>query len=229
MALARRLPLALVLLALAGCGGSKVGEGSTSTAEPATTHASTQAQATGGCRDVKQVTGQAPGDQMKPAQKLNPAKTYRVTFETNCGDFTIKIDQKSAPATGASFVALARAGFFDRTIFHRIVPGYIIQGGDPTATGRGGPGYHTVDPPKPGARYVKYVVAMAKTQTEPAGTSGSQFFVVTAKDAGLPPDYAILGTVVSGKNVVDRIGKLGDANEQPTRIVEIVHARVDES
>jgi peptidyl-prolyl cis-trans isomerase B (cyclophilin B) len=225
MALARRLPLALALLALAGCGGSTAVEGTTSMAGPATT----QAQATGGCRDVKQLQAKPDGGETKPARKLSPAKTYRVTLETNCGDFTIQIDQKSAPATGASFVALAKKRFFDGTIFHRIVPGFVIQGGDPTATGSGGPGYQTVDPPKFGARYVRYVVAMAKGRSDAPGTSGSQFFVVTAADAGLPPDYAILGRVVAGKDVVDRIGKLGDVNEHPTRIVEIVHTRVAES
>jgi cyclophilin family peptidyl-prolyl cis-trans isomerase len=165
------------------------------------------------------------GGQKRPAQKLDAAKTYRVAIETNCGTFTIEIDQSSAPETGASFVALARKGFFDGTVFHRIVPGFVIQGGDPTGTGSGGPGYSTVDPPAAGARYVKYVVAMAKTSAEPPGTSGSQFFVVTADDAGLPPDYAILGKIVSGQDVVDRIGALGDESEQPTRTVEIRHAR----
>ena len=76
---------------------------------------------------------------------------------------------------------------------------------------------------------MKYVVAMAKAQSEAPGTSGSQFFIVTADDAGLPPDYAILGTVVSGKDVVDRIGLFGDVNEQPTRVVEITSTRVAES
>ena len=227
MALARRLPLALVVLALAGCGSTST-TGTTFVATT-TTQAPAETQASGGCRAAELPPAKPGGGQKKPTRKLDPAKTYRVTFETNCGDFTIEIDQKSAPATGASFVALAKQGFFDGTVFHRIVPGFIIQGGDPTATGTGGPGYQTVDPPKPGARYVKYVVAMAKAQSEASGTSGSQFFVVTADDAGLPPDYAILGTVVSGKDVVDRIGALGDVNEQPTRVVEIVHARVAES
>ena len=105
----------------------------------------------------------------------------------------------------------------------------VGQGGDPTATGSGGPGYTTVDPPPPSARYTHGVVATAKTPTEPAGTSGSQFFVVTAPDAQLPPDYAILGRVVSGLDVVDRIGRLGDqATEQPTEVVEIERATVTE-
>jgi peptidyl-prolyl cis-trans isomerase B (cyclophilin B) len=226
----RHALLGVVLLALAGCGGSTTTTGTTfhetGTTQAATT---TRQAATGGCRTVALPAAKPDGGQKKPTSKLDPGKTYRVTLETNCGDLTIEIDQRSAPATGASFVALAKQGFFDDTIFHRIVPGFVIQGGDPTASGTGSPGYKTVDPPKPGARYVKYVVAMAKTQSEAAGTSGSQFFIVTADDAGLPPDYAILGRVVAGKNVVDRIGRLGDVNEQPTQVVEIVHARVAES
>ena len=138
----------------------------------------------------------------------------------------IALDQTLAPHTAASLVSLARAGFYNRTIFHRIVPGFVIQGGDPTQTGAGGPGYKTVDRPPASARYVKGVVAMAKAQLERPGTSGSQFFVVTAADAGLTPDYAIVGRVTRGMSVVDRIGKLGDASEHPTQTVEIERVRI---
>ena len=161
---------------------------------------------------------------------LDPAKTYDVVLETNKGSFTIELDVKDSPKTTASFVALARKGFFDGTIFHRIVPGFVIQGGDPTGTGSGGPGYTTVDPPPEDTRYVKGVAAMAKTQTDPPGTSGSQFFVVTAADAGLPPEYALLGKVVKGLDVVEQIGTLGDpATQKPTERVEIKQATVRES
>ena len=130
----------------------------------------------------------------------------------------------------SSFVALARASFFDHTIFHRIVPGFVIQGGDPTQTGTGGPGYSTVDTPPKDAKYEQGVVAMAKTQSEAPGTAGSQFFVVTAADAGLPPDYAIIGRVSSGLPVVLRIGRLGSpTTELPTSIVEILSVRVSVS
>ena len=131
-------------------------------------------------------------------------------MSTNCGDFEIELDVDAAPRTGASFVALAQDGFFEQTVFHRIVPGFVIQGGDPTGTGMGGPGYKTVDRPPRGAQYTKGVVAMAKTGDERPGTAGSQFFVVTAPDAGLPPDYALLGEVRAGLDVVDRIAQLGD-------------------
>jgi peptidyl-prolyl cis-trans isomerase B (cyclophilin B) len=107
-------------------------------------------------------------------------------------------------------VSLARAGFFDRTVFHRIVPGFVIQGGDPTGTGSGGPGYSTRDVPPKDTLYTRGVVAMAKTGDQPPGTAGSQFFVVTARDAGLRPDYAVLGRLVRGRRVAERIGRLGD-------------------
>ena len=196
---------AAVVLALAGCDGKK--------------HA-----ATGGCTDVK-----APPPhtrvEPKPTQSLDPAKTYDVTLQTNCGSFTVRLATKTSPATTASFVSLVRKKFFDGTVFHRIVPGFVIQGGDPTGTGSGGPGYLTVDKPPASTRYTHGLVAMAKTQRQPPGTSGSQFFVMTASSP-LPPDYAVLGKVVRGLDVVDRIGKLGDANEQPTQTVEIEHATV---
>jgi len=161
----------------------------------------------------------------KPTTKLDPKKTYYVTFATNCGSFTFRLAVKTSPHTSASFVYLVKRGFFNKTIFHRIVPGFIIQGGDPTATGTGGPGYETVDTPPSTLRYTHGIVAMAKTQTEARGTSGSQFFVMTA-NAQLPPDYALLGIVTKGLAVVDRIGKLGNGSEQPTQVVEIERAFV---
>jgi cyclophilin family peptidyl-prolyl cis-trans isomerase len=125
-------------------------------------------------------------------------------------------------------VRAARAGtFLRRLIFHRNVPGFVIQGGDPNGNGSGGPGYTVVDTPPSDARYVRGVVAMAKTGTEPPGTSGSQFFVVTGADAGLQPDYALLGKITRGLAVVERIGRLGNPqNEQPTRRVVIQHLTV---
>jgi len=166
------------------------------------------------------------GGRKAPKLKLDPAKHYDVTLVTNCGSFTIRLDVRHSPHTAASFAYLARTHFFDRTIFHRIVPGFVIQGGDPTGQGIGGPGYETVDRPPANTVYREYLAAMAKTQTEPAGTAGSQFFVVTGPGVQLPPDYAVLGTVYVGRKVVDLIGKLGDAQEQPTRVVEILRTTV---
>ena len=106
----------------------------------------------------------------------------------------------------------------------------MIQGGDPTQSGGGSPGYATLDKPPLSVRYTKGVVAMAKTDLAPAGTAGSQFFVVTAEDAGLDPAYAVVGRVTDGLDVVDRIGMLGDPETQrPTRTVLIRGVTVDES
>lgn len=164
----------------------------------------------------------------RPSTPLDPAKHYEVTLQTNCGSFTIRLAVGTSPHVAASFVDLVKRHFFDRTIFHRIVPGFVIQGGDPTGTGTGGPGYTTVDAPPANTRYTPGVVAMAKAGDEPAGTSGSQFFVVTGGDAAsLQPDYAVLGRVVRGLSVVRRIGRLGNpATEQPTTLVELEHASV---
>jgi cyclophilin family peptidyl-prolyl cis-trans isomerase len=214
----RALILTALALALAGCGGGKREQAASTRQSPATT-----------CKAVPAPAPKADGTLAAPHVKLDPGKTYEAVVETNCGSFTIALDQKRAPATAASFVALARKRFFDGTIFHRIVPGFVIQGGDPTASGTGGPGYKTVDQPGPSTRYTKGVVAMAKTAAEAPGTAGSQFFVVTAADAGLPPEYAVLGTVTGGLGTVERIGKLGDAQEHPTETVEIEHVRIDVS
>jgi len=127
---------------------------------------------------------------------------------TNCGSFTIRLDVARAPRTAASFASLARKGFYNDLTFHRIAQGFVIQGGDPTGSGSGGPGYSIVEKPPHNVRYTHGVVAMAKAATEPDGASGSQFFVVTAADAQLPPQYAIVGRVVQGLNVVDAIGAL---------------------
>ena len=213
----------LFLLPLAACGGHR---------SAATTPASS---GTGSCSRVKQ-PALAQRIQRAPTGVLDPAKAYDVVMKTNCGSFTIRLDPRQSPHAVASFVALAKAGYFDHTIFDRIVPGLLIQGGDPTATETGGPGYTTVDKPPKNASYHHGVVAMAKTPAQVPGTAGSQFFVVTATDARLPPDYAIIGRVVMGIDVVDRIGTLGGGNDLanqvqntsglPSRVVEVEHTTV---
>ena len=168
------------------------------------------AETEAGCKDVAQPPPGEDGGQEKPQKPLDPGKTYEVDLTTSCGDFTIRLDQKTSPNAAASFAALARSGFFDDSIFHRIVPDFVIQGGDPTASGTGGPGYSTTDDVPADAAYDPGVVAMAKAGNEPPGTAGSQFFVVTAAGTGLTPDYALLGKVTKGMDVVQAIAKLGD-------------------
>ena len=184
----------------------------------------------GGGSDVSVPKPRGQSSLQAPTSELDASKTYRVKVETNCGDFTITLDQKSSPKTAASFAYLVDKGYFDDTIFHRIAPGFVIQGGDPTQAGTGGPGYTTVEAPPPGTSYVRYTVAMAKTGAQPSGAAGSQFFVVTAPDAQLPPEYALLGKVTEGQSVVNRIGKLGDrATQKPTRPVVVDKMLVEQS
>ena len=196
------LALAAVAL-LAGCGG---GGKKAATTEPPATAASQ-------------------GSQQRVL--LDSSKTYTVTLTTSEGAFSFDLDVKDSPNTTASFAKLVKEGFFDGLTFHRIVPGFVIQGGDPNGNGTGGPGYTTVDVPPSDAKYTKGVVAMAKGGAEAPGTSGSQFFVVTGDDIGLPPDYALLGKVTSGLSVVEKIGKLGDpSTERPTKRVVIEKASI---
>jgi peptidyl-prolyl cis-trans isomerase B (cyclophilin B) len=207
----RRLSVLLCAVALvaAGCGddddsGSTTKEKKPAATAPAEDHQQAQ------CKDVDQPPPREDGGQTRPKRALDPSKTYEVELQTSCGSFTIRLAQKISPNAAASFASLARSGFFDDTIFHRIVPGFVIQGGDPTASGTGGPGYSTRDRVPQSASYDVGVVAMAKAGNEPAGTAGSQFFVVTGAGAGLTPDYALLGKVTKGMKVVQAIGQLGD-------------------
>jgi peptidyl-prolyl cis-trans isomerase B (cyclophilin B) len=218
----RVLPILLAALVfVAGCGS---GSDEASSGDTSGTTVSE-------CVDVDTPDARNPEPATAPSEPLVPAKTYTLTFDTSCGSFTVTLDQKLAPKTAASLVALANDGYFDDTIFHRVVSGFVIQGGDPTQSGSGGPGYSTVDVPPSDAKYTKGVVAMAKSQVEAPGTSGSQFFVVTGDDAGLSPDYAIVGTVTDGMDTVERIDALGipGGDGPPTKPVVVSSVTVGES
>jgi peptidyl-prolyl cis-trans isomerase B (cyclophilin B) len=208
------LALAGAAFALAACGG---GGDTTSTgvALPA------------GCQQVS--TPPPKKRQLKrPPQTVQPGEPLTAIVDTSCGKFDIELDTTESPRTVNSFVYLAKKKFYDDTIFHRIVPHFIVQGGDPLQTGNGGPGYSITEAPPRNATYRMGTVAMAKTAVEPAGRSGSQFFVVTASDAGLPPNYAILGKVSSGFDVVKRIGSLGDpaSGEKGTPVATVVIRKI---
>jgi cyclophilin family peptidyl-prolyl cis-trans isomerase len=220
------LLVAAALLVSAACGGDDddAAESAGTTAAGAATGAA-EVQ----CESVEAPEPRPEGTLTAPTEPLGPGD-HSAVVTTNCGTFTIALDAAASPNTVASFVALAEDGFFDETVFHRIVPGFVIQGGDPTATGTGGPGYQTVDTPAPSTQYPFGTVAMAKGAAEAPGTSGSQFFVVTAPDAQLPPEYAVIGRVTEGSDVVMTIGMLGDpATEQPTQPVVVESIEIEKA
>lgn len=138
-------------------------------------------------------------------QGLDPNTLVTATITTSCGDIVIELDPSIAPETVNSFVFLARSGYFDGTVSHRVIPGFVIQAGDPTATGREGPGYTIPDElPEPGFVYGSGVLAMANSGPN---TTGSQFFIVLA-DSPLPNAYSYFGEVVSGQETIDRIATI---------------------
>ncbi|HUG64084.1 MAG TPA: peptidylprolyl isomerase [Gaiellaceae bacterium] len=202
------MALLLLVVLAAGCGGGDDDADGGEVTTPVTE-----------CQDVEAPEPREPGTNEAPSGTL--VEPHALVFDTNCGTFTVALDLQSAPETAASLVALAESGYFDDTVFHRVVPGFVIQGGDPTQTGSGGPGYSTVDAPASDAKYTKGVVAMAKSGAEGPGTSGSQFFVVSGEDAGLPPDYAIVGAVTEGIDTVERIDALGVGDGPPSQTVVV--------
>jgi peptidyl-prolyl cis-trans isomerase B (cyclophilin B) len=212
------LALCIALLALAGCGSG--GDG-----DSATTGASKAAATPITCKKVAAPQPKGAQHLSKPKAALPAGKRYDVDLQTNCGTITIRLATGRAPMTTASFADLVKRGFYDGLIFHRVVRDFVIQGGDPLGTGLGGPGYSVVEPPPGTTAYTTGVVAMAKTEADPSGASGSQFFIVTAPDAKLPPDYAVAGGVVRGMDVAQYIGKLPvDGQDRPTSPVVIEKA-----
>ena len=163
-----------------------------------------------------------------PPMCIDPAKQYTATMVTNLGTMTIHLDAAGAPATVNNFVTLARYRYYDGIIFHRIINGFMCQGGDPTGTGTGGPGYRFADElPAPG-RYEIGSIAMANAGPN---TNGSQFFIVSGQSGvGLPPQYSLFGKVVAGLEVVDQMQQVAtDGRDRPLDDVVIESVTVAES
>ncbi|MEZ4531454.1 MAG: peptidylprolyl isomerase [Thermomicrobiales bacterium] len=162
-----------------------------------------------------------------PAMQIDGSKKYSALVETNKGSFTIELLPAEAPLAVNNFVCLARAGFYDNTPIHRIVAGFVIQGGDPTGTGSGGPGYRFNDEPV-NLDYEKGTVAMANAGPN---TNGSQFFVVLENLTGrLPKNYTLFGKVTDGMDVVDTLGKVetkvGRSGEKSTPVEPVTIEKV---
>ncbi len=158
---------------------------------------------------------------------IDTAKRYTATMVTSHGTMVIALDPLAAPKTVNSFVFLARYHYYDGVIFHRVIPGFVLQGGDPTGTGTGGPGYKFEDElPAPG-RYQIGSLAMANAGPN---TNGSQFFIVSGPDGtALPPSYSLFGKVVSGLDVVKAIEAVGSRSGAPSENVVIESVTITEA
>lgn len=149
-----------------------------------------------------------------PPMVIDPAKSYRATIKTAKGDIVCELNAAQAPVTVNNFVYLAQAGFYNGLTFHRVVPGFVIQGGDPTGTGRGGPGY-TI-PAEIGLSHTKGALATARLsdQVNPdRASSGSQFYITLDKTSHLDGSYTVFGQCVEGMSVVESIA-IGDVIQE---------------
>src|SRR5437667_456855 len=154
-----------------------------------------------------------------PPTCIDPAKSYTVTMKTTKGTMTIALDPKKAPKTVNNFVVLARYHYFDGIVFHRIIPGFVVQGGDPEATGRGGPGYQFADELPPAGQYKIGSLAMANAGPD---TNGSQFFIITGQQGvQLPPQYSLFGQVIDGLDVVKQLEATGTSSGAPKEAVKM--------
>ena len=166
--------------------------------------------------------------QSAPEMLVDPSKRYSATLHTSKGDVTFDLLMSDAPKTVNNFVFLAKEGFYDNVIFHRIIKGFMIQGGDPTGTGSGGPGYKFADE-QVSRRYGRGIVAMANSGPN---TNGSQFFICHGRNSeSLPPSYTIFGKVSGGLDVVDAIADVpttGPERSTPTEKITINSVTIDE-
>jgi peptidylprolyl isomerase len=176
------------------------------------------------------VDGSSPKQQKfdgPPPMCIDPAKRYSAEMVTSMGTMVIALDPTGAPNTVNNFVFLARYHYFDGIVFHRIIPGFVLQGGDPTGKGTGGPGYRFADELPRRGRYQLGSLAMANAGPN---TNGSQFFVISGPQGiRLPPQYALFGQVVTGLDVVAAIDAVGTGSGKPKRDVVIESVTVSEA
>ncbi len=222
---------------LAGCGsdGGDTGAGTTQPATTAAAATTTTASTAAGpeitaCLEAGQPTPPAKPSYSKAEQVLKAGTDYAIVMRTSCGTIRIALDPTAGGPIPNSIAFLVSEGFYDGLTFHRVVPDFVLQGGDPLGTGSGGPGYKVVGPIPAGYEYKLGDVAMAKAGPEPSGTAGSQFFVVSsdAGGAGLTPDYGILGHATDADSLatIKRIAALAVADGAPSKPVWIISAKL---
>ena len=216
--------LAVLVFAACGSGDEEDTSAQTSTADSTTTTAPAPEPTTPPAQP------DATGDSMSmqydspPALTIDTGKTYKAVLTTSLGTINIDLFASEVPNTVNNFVFLAREGFYDDVIFHRVIPGFMVQGGDPTGTGRGGPGYRFDDEPVRRS-YDRGIVAMANAGPN---TNGSQFFIMH-QSYGLPPQYTIFGFATAGLDVVDAIATLPrNANDRPDNPPQILSIEIIE-
>ena len=164
-------------------------------------------------------------DYKQPEMQIDQSAEYTATMQTSCGTIELKLYAKETPITVNSFVFLAREGYFDGLTFHRVVPGFVIQGGDPTGTGGGGPGYEFENEEVEGLDFDRPgLLAMANAGP---GTNGSQFFITLAPTPNLNEGYTLFGEVTKGQDVVDEIASYGEGDGPPTKPVYIEKVTID--
>jgi cyclophilin family peptidyl-prolyl cis-trans isomerase len=223
----------IAVLTLIGCGSSDSDKpAATSTAETSNADADVESgcwkaadrvEATG---ENNTVAGQLQWDK-PPAMTIDPAKNYTATITTNKGSFKVEFYPDEAPKTVNNFICLAKAGYYDNSPFHRIIAGFVIQGGDPTGTGRGGPGYRFEDE-KFNRNYELGSLAMANAGPN---TNGSQFFILTGQNGtALPKNYTLFGKVIEGMDVVNTIAntpvKVSPSGEKSSPIDPVIFESV---
>ena len=163
----------------------------------------------------------------EPPMCIDPSKRFTALMETSKGAITFALDPLGAPRTTNNFVFLARYHYFDGIVFHRIIPGFVVQGGDPTGNGTGGPGYRFADELPKAGRYEIGSLAMANAGPN---TNGSQFFIISGPSGvQLPPLYSLFGKVVSGLDVVSVIEKVGSRSGAVSEKVVINSVTIEES
>jgi cyclophilin family peptidyl-prolyl cis-trans isomerase len=192
-------------------------------------NAANQKAVAAGCPQNPSTKLSKPSWKTPPAMTIDTSKTYVATVTSTVGTFDIALDAAKYPVAANNFVFLADHKFFNCVIFHRVIPGFVVQGGDPTGTGTGGPGYQFTapGPPKssnPAQQYPLYSVAMANSDNPPTTnpkTNGSQFFIISGSQGeSLPPDYAFVGQVTSGTSVVAQIDKDGSTSGVPPKVTQ---------
>jgi cyclophilin family peptidyl-prolyl cis-trans isomerase len=223
----RRLAPALVAVALLAVACGSDGKDDASSAPAKDEGTSAFAYGTGACPPATPPAETPRGFDDAPKKCIEDGTDYGATVETSEGTITIDLDEQGAPGTVNNFVVLARYGWFDGDDFHRVVPGFVAQAGDPFGDpqGTGGPGY-TIPDELPTSRYAKGDVAMANTGQP--GTGGSQFFLCDTGCSTLPPQYSRFGTMTGGLDVFAEIMALGVTDGPPSKPVDITKVTITE-